>query len=121
MIANLINYVQALRTARPGPWAGPAGVVLVSVGLFVLGRAAGQVREDLEEDQARLRDLDTQFRSTGMALKGARTEYDRLRPELARLQADIKAAEDNARLSQVSPTMYPTKEDLTPLATGDPE
>jgi len=108
MIRNLVNYVQAIRTATPGPWAGPLGVVAVGFGLTLLSKVAQHQRQQLALGAAELGDLHAAMAISRLRLGELRTAQDAVAKQLADIEAAV--------LANTYPTVYPAPEDLAPLA-----
>jgi hypothetical protein len=93
MLRTLISYVQAVRTAPPGPWALPVATVLVTVGTLILGKVATHRQELVAAAGEHLADIEEQI-------------------QLATAQRNRLVAKP-----QPEKPAYPADEDLAPLGT----
>lgn len=121
MIGTLIRYAQAVRSARPGPLAGPVALALVGLGLGILGRVAGAQREQLAAGMAELQDMDEELNRASTTIRERHSQIGFQEATIAKYRATIGQlqAERDAIVAAHAPEPgYPAAEDLNPLKTA---
>lgn len=112
MLKTLLAYAQALR-GRSSEIAPVAGLVLTGLGIAILTRHNGRLRDDVTGATGVLSEIDGEYRRTQDALQAAQRDL-----------ASIRRSVDDARqlhATLTAPKAYPADEDLAPLAAGTVE